>query len=68
MQTTLERDEELLAQAMALADPGIEQSELLNQCMSAFIRQQTARGLAALGGMAPDFKLVPRRRRDEPDS
>lgn len=62
MRTTLTLDDELFAQAMALADPGIERSELLRECVKAFIQLQTARRLAALGGQAPDIEPAPRRR------
>jgi len=62
MRTTLTIDDELFAQAVALAKPGIERSELLRQCVDAFIQQQTARRLAALGGQAQDVELAPRRR------
>ena len=64
MRTTLTIDDELFAKAVALAEPGMEKSELLKECVKAFIRQQTARRLAALGGQAPDIEAVPRRRGD----
>jgi hypothetical protein len=62
MRTTLTIDDELFAKAVALAEPGIERSELLRQCVHAFIQLQTARRLAALGGRAQDIELAPRRR------
>lgn len=62
MRTTLTIDDELFAKAVALADPGIERSELLKECVKAFIQRQTARRLASLGGQAPDIELAPRRR------
>jgi hypothetical protein len=64
MRTTLTIDDELYAKAAALAPPGIEKSELLKQCVKAFIQQQTARRLAALGGQVPDIEWAPRRRED----
>ena len=66
MRTTLTIDDELYAKAVALAEPGVEKSELIRQCVKAFIRRQTARRLAALGGQAPDIELVPRRREETP--
>lgn len=66
MRTTLTIDDELFAKAMALAEPGIERSELLKQCVKAFIQLQAARRLAALGGQAPEIKLAPRRRGEVP--
>ena len=62
MRTTLTIDDELFSKATALATPGIEKSELLRECVKAFIERQTARRLAALGGQAPEIVLVPRRR------
>jgi len=64
MRTTLTIDDQLFARAVSLAEPGIEKSELLRECVKAFIQRQTARRLAALGGQAPDIELVPRRREE----
>lgn len=68
MRTTLTIDDELFAKAVALAEPGIERSELIKECVKAFIQRQTARRLAALGGQAPDIELAPRRREEVPVS
>jgi metal-responsive CopG/Arc/MetJ family transcriptional regulator len=38
-------DDELFAQALALAEPSTERSELLRDCVKAYIQQQTARRL-----------------------
>ena len=64
MRTTLTIDDQLFAKAVLLAEPGIEKSELIRECVKAFIQRQTARRLAALGGQAPDIELVPRRREE----
>lgn len=64
VRTTLTIDDELFAKAVALAEPGIERSELLKECVKAFIQRQTARRLAALGGQVPDIELAPRRREE----
>ena len=61
MRTTLTLDDELFDQALALADPGTERSDLIKVCVKAFIQQQTARRLAALGGRVPEISLAPRR-------
>lgn len=66
MRTTLTIDDELFAKAVALAAPGMEKSELLRECVKAYIQRQTARRLAALGGQAPDIELAPRRREKTP--
>ena len=68
MRTTLTIDDELFAKALALAAPGVEKSELIRECVKAFIQRQTARRLAALGGLAPDMEIAPRRREEEPSS
>ena len=67
MRTTLTIDDELFAQAVALSEPGTEKSELLKECVKAYVQRQTARRLAALGGQAPEIEPVPRRR-PEPTS
>ena len=64
MRTTITIDDDLYEEAMALADPGIEKSELIRECVRAFIQIQTARRLAALGGTVPEMQLSPRRRED----
>ena len=68
MRTTLTIDDDLFAKALALAEPGVEKSELIRECVKAFIQRQTARRLAALGGLAPDIEIAPRRREEEPNS
>lgn len=68
MRTTLTIDDELFAKAVALADPGMERSELLKECVKAFIQRQTARRLAALGGEVPDMEAAPRRREELPNA
>ena len=64
MRTTLTIDDELFAKAMSLAEPGMDEADLLKECVRAFIQRQTARRLAALGGQIPDMELAPRRRGD----
>lgn len=64
MRTTLTIDDELFAKAVALAEPGVQTSDLLKECVKAFIQRQTARRLAALGGRAADIELAPRRREE----
>lgn len=64
MRTTLTIDDQLFAKAMSLAQPRMEKSELIRECVKAFIQQQTARRLAALGGQAPEIEPVERRREE----
>ena len=66
MRTTLTIDDDLFAKAVELAAPGTEKSELIRECVKAFIQRQTARRLAALGGQAPDIEQAPRRREETP--
>lgn len=67
MRTSLTIDDELFSKAMALAEPGIEKSELLRECVKAFIQRQTARRLAAMGGKIPEIELAPRKHAPGPD-
>jgi len=62
VRTTFTIDDELFSKATALAEPGIEKSELLRECVKAFIQRQSARRLAALGGQVPEIELAPRKR------
>jgi Bacterial antitoxin of type II TA system, VapB len=64
MRTTLTIDDQLFAKAVALAEPGVEKSELIRECVKAFIQRQSARRLAAMGGQAPEIELAPRRREE----
>lgn len=66
MRTTVTIDDKLFAKALALAKPGIGKAELLRQCVQAFIQQQTARRLTALGGDIPALESPPRRREEPP--
>lgn len=60
MRTTLTIDDQLFAKAMSMAQPDIEKSELIRECVKAFIHQQSARRLAALGGQAPKIEKIAR--------
>jgi Arc/MetJ family transcription regulator len=61
MRTTLALDDELIERAKDLT--GIEEkSALIRAALTALIERESARRLARLGGIAPDFELPPRRR------
>jgi len=62
MRTTITIDDALYASALAVAEPGVEKSELIRECVKAYVLLQTSRRLAALGGQAPDIEEAPRRR------
>ena len=64
MRTTVTIDDELYQEALELADPGMNKADLFREAIQTFIRVQTAKRLAALGGAAPDMEDIPRRRSD----
>jgi hypothetical protein len=64
VRTTVTVDDELVEQALALADPGMPRAALYREALQAFIRQQSVRRLADLVGAAPEMVDVPRRRSD----
>jgi Arc/MetJ family transcription regulator len=67
MRTTLALDDELVSTAQELT--GVtEKTALVRAGLTALIERESARRLAALGGSAPDFPQIPRRRISEDDS
>jgi Arc/MetJ family transcription regulator len=62
MRTTITIDDDLYQQALELADPGMEKTDLFREAMKVFVRVQSGKRLAALGGKAPQMKAIPRRR------
>ncbi len=62
MRTTVTIDDELYEQALELIDPGIDKAELFREAVKLFVRVQSARRLAALGGEAKSMTSIPRRR------
>lgn len=61
MRTTVTIDDELYMKALEVADPGIDKSEIFREAMKTYVRIQSAKRLAALGGMAPQMKNIHRR-------
>lgn len=61
MRTTLTIDDQLFDEALAVSDPGIDKSELFREAIRTYIRVQSAKRLAALGGAAPGMPDIPRR-------
>ncbi len=61
MRTTVTIDDALYEQALEMADPGMDKSDLFREAIKTFVRVQAAKRLAALGGAAPDMEGVPRR-------
>jgi Arc/MetJ family transcription regulator len=62
MRTTVTLDDGLYQQALELAAPGMDKGELFREALRTFVRVQSAKRLAALGGKAPQMQQVPRRR------
>ena len=62
MRTTVTLDDEIYNKALAMADPGTEKADLFREAFKTFIRVQSGKRLAALGGKAPAMKPIPRRR------
>jgi Arc/MetJ family transcription regulator len=58
MRTTLNIDDELLAQAQKLT--GLtERTQLIREALLALVQRESARRLAQLGGTQPELKPVP---------
>lgn len=62
MRTTVTIDDALYEQALEMADPGMDKSDLFREAIKTFVRVQAAKRLAALGGAAPAMEDMPRRR------
>mgnify|MGYP001545571871 CR=1 FL=1 len=61
MRTTINLDDELLAQAQVLS--GLtERTQLLREALLALVQRESARRLAKLGGTQAQLQLIPRRR------
>ncbi len=61
MRTTLALDDELVSTAQDLTGV-MGKTALVRAGLTALIERESARRLAALGGSAPDFPQIPRRR------
>ena len=61
MRTTVTVDDALYAQALELADPGMDESDIFTEAMKTFVRVQLAKRVAALGGSMPEIEDVPGR-------
>jgi len=64
MRTTITIDDALYQQALEMAGPEIQKTEIFREAVKTFIRVQAAKRLAALGATAPQMADVPRRRRE----
>lgn len=61
MRTTVSIDDELYRRALEVADPHMDKADLFREAVKVFVRIQSAKRLAALGGQAPKMQRVPRR-------
>ena len=64
MRTTLTIDDALYQRALEVADPTMDKADLFREAVKTFVRVQSAKRLAALGGSQPDMLEIPRRRDD----
>lgn len=62
MRTTVTIDDELYQQALEVADPEMDKTDVFREAMKVFVRVQTGKRLSALGGKAQRMKAIPRRR------
>jgi len=62
MRATVTIDDELYEQALEMAEPGMDKSELFRVAVETFVRVQAAKRLAALGTAQPDMQEEPRQR------
>lgn len=67
MRTTVTIDDVLFEKALEVADPDMDKADIFREAIKTFVRVQTAKRLAALGGSMPEMRDVPRRR-EEPVS
>ena len=61
MRTTVTIDDALYAQALEVIEPNVDKSDLFREELKVFIRVESAKRLAALGGKAPKMQPIPRR-------
>ena len=62
MRTTVTIDDALYAKALELSDPDMDRADVFREAIKTFVRVQSAKRLAALGGEAPNMADVPRKR------
>jgi Arc/MetJ family transcription regulator len=65
MRTTVTIDDALYERALQAADPGMDKADLFQEVFRTFVRVQSAKRLAALGGLQQEMTDV-QRRREEP--
>ncbi|MDR2012326.1 MAG: type II toxin-antitoxin system VapB family antitoxin [Rhodanobacter sp.] len=66
MRTTVTIDDALYEKALEVADSDMDKSDLFREAIKTFVRVQSARRLAALGGTMPEMQEILRRREAVP--
>lgn len=61
MRSTVTIDDVLYEKALEVADPEMEKADLFREAIKTFVRVQSAKRLAALGGTMPQMPDIPRR-------
>jgi predicted CopG family antitoxin len=61
MRTTVSIDDELYEKAFDLSGQSLKGNKLFEEAIKTYIRVESAKRLAALGGAAPNMKDIPRR-------
>ncbi len=64
MRTTVTIDDALYDRAIEVSDPEMDKSDLFREAIKTYVRVQSAKRLAALGGTSPDMPDIHRRRED----
>ena len=61
MRTTVTIEDSLYESALEVADPSMDKADLFREAVKTFVRIQSAKRLAALGGSAPGMTPIHRR-------
>lgn len=61
MRITVTIDDALFERALEVSEPGIEKADLIREAVKTYVRVQSAKRLAALGGAAPQMSDISRR-------
>lgn len=68
MKVTIQLDDDLYAQALEFAEPGLDKpSDIVRAALQTYVRVKAARRLAEIGGNAPSMSDIPRRRGEPPN-
>lgn len=66
MRATITIDDDLYEQALAMADPSMDKTDLFHEAITTFVRIQAAKRLAALRGSNPNMQNIARHRKKRP--